>query len=81
MEPLLFYNWIKKSEEIYFESEEDTAEVNEFFKVENNPFDKSLMEFDEHKREVIMTNNENILYDIQITEAFLILNDLITFKH
>ena len=81
LRPESFYKWVKEMDVIYELAEEDSSDDNNVFSVENNTFDKVLMQIDEYKREFIKSNNENILKDAQIIEAFSILLDLKSITH
>jgi carboxyl-terminal processing protease len=77
--PEPFYKW-KKHVDSYFNTETKTLSSDKQFKVESNTFDKSLMELDEFRRDFIRQNNENILQDAEVGEAYSILEDMITFS-
>ena len=81
LRPESFYKWVKEMDVIYELAEEDSSDDNNVFSVENNTFDKVLMQIDEYKREFIKSNNENILKDAQIIEAFSILLDYKSITH
>ena len=81
LEPMAVFKWLNETQELFNDKMEIENKGNSVFKVENNSFDKSLMEVDEFRRDFINTNNEHILNDIQIIEAYSILKDLILFNH
>lgn len=81
LEPVVVFKWLKETQKLFDDKIEIENKGNLVFKVENNSFDKSLMEVDEFRRDFINTNNEHILNDIQIIEAYSILNDLILLNH
>ncbi len=78
LDPAVMFKWFNDLE-LSLETEEEEI-VDSSLTIENNIFEKQLMNLDNNKKEFIEMSNENILQDCQVREAYAILKDLIIFN-